>query len=151
MSTNASYNHVRAIAQMQITRECDLIKSVCHYLGCPDKADEVTSHFVYKDLVKKCLKAKKDVNAPKKAANSYQLFCNKHREAVAKKHPEEKMGGISKLLGKMWADTKEEVKQEFAKLAEVEKEKYAQAKADYDKQLSEQDGSCSGVGSSNSA
>ena len=151
MSTNASYDHVRAIAQMQIDRECELVKSVCHYLGCADKTDEVTGHFVYKDLVKKCLKAKKDVNAPKKAANSYQLFCNEHREAVAKKHPEEKMGGISKLLGKMWSETKEEVKQEFQKLAEAEKEKYAIAKAEYEKQLSEQCGSCTGVGSSNSA
>ena len=151
MSTNDCYNNVRTVSELLIQRELELVRHVCHYLDCADKEEEVQNHFVYKDLVKKCLKAKKDVNAPKKPRSSYIMFCNSIRKEVTEKNPTLKMHEISKKLAERWSDATEEVKNEFQSLAEKDKERYQTELEDYKKKLSEQNGSLTGVGSSNSS
>lgn len=153
MSTNDCYNFHRSVSQMLINRELDLVKQVCSFKDMNPKAttEEVQDHFIYKDLVKKCLKVKKDVNAPKNARSSYMLFCNSIRKEVTEKHPTLKMHEISQKLSEHWKDTKDEVKEEFKLLADKDKERYNMEIDAYKKKLHEQNGSLSGVGASNSS
>ena len=150
MSTNDCYNYHRSLVQMSIDRESELVRQVCYYLDCPDKVDDVLKHFIYTDLVKKCLKAKKDENAPKKPRSSYIMFTNSIREEVTKSFPSLKMQDMSKKLSERWHDASEEVKEEFKQLAEKDRERYQIELEAYNKKLHEQDGSLTGVGSSNS-
>ena len=153
MSTNDCYNFHRMASQMLIDRELELVKQVCSFKDMNPNAttEEVQEHFIYKDLVKKCLKAKKDVNAPKNARSSYILFCNSIRKEVTEQFPNLKMHEISQKLSCQWNDAKEEVKEEFKILAEKDKERYKTEMDAYNKKLHEQNGSLSGVGSSNSS
>ena len=151
MSTNDFFNFCGDIVQRVTDRELELIKQVCHYVGKEELIDEVQEHFVYKDLRKKCLKQKKDLNAPKKPRTSYMIFCADVREKVASENPTLKMTELSKKLGERWASTTDEVKEEFQKRADEEKEKYKQEEENYKKKLHEQKGSFSGVGASNSS
>lgn len=151
MSTNDCYHNVRTVSSILIQRELELIRQVCHYLDCVDKVEEMQNHFVFKDLVKKCLKAKKDENAPKKPRSSYILYCNSIRKEVTEKHSTLKMHEISKKLAERWNSETETVKQDFQNLAEKEKEQYQTEHEDYKMKLCEQNGSLSGVGSSNSS
>lgn len=151
MSTNDFYNHVRGAAQRETDYSLELISQVCHFLKQPDMVEAAQEHFVYKDLVKKCLKPKKDENAPKKPLSSYMLFCQDIREEVTKKNPTLKMHELSKKLAERWSKAKDEVKEEFQKKAEEQKEAYAKAMEEYKKELHAQKGSMSGVGSANAS
>ena len=151
MSTTDCYNHIRTVDEILISRELELVRSVCHFLDCADRVDDVQNHFVYKDLVKKCLKAKKDDNAPKKPRSSYILFCNSIRKELTEQNPKLKMNEMSKKLGEKWSSVTDEVKKEFQELAEKDKERYEKELEQYKKELSEQNGSLTGVGSSNSS
>ena len=150
MSTTDSYNYIRALAQTATNRELELIKQTCCYLGHPDMVDDAQNHFVYKDT-KKHLKAMKDENAPKKAKSSYLLFSNSIRDEVMKEHPNLDMGQVSKILGARWKSTTEEVKDQFKADAEKDKERYRVEIEAYTKKLHEQNGSLTGIGSSNSS
>lgn len=150
MSTTDSYNHFRDIAQIVKDREMTLLKQACCFLGHPDMVEEVQKHFVYQDT-KKHLKPMKDANAPKKAKTSYLLFCNSIREEVMKANPNLDMGQVSKILGARWKSATEEVKEQFKADAEKDKERYRVEIEAYTKKLHEQNGSLTGVGSSNSS
>lgn len=150
MSTTDSYNYIRALAQSATDRELDIIKQTCCFLGHADMVEEVQNHFVYKDT-KKNLKAMKDENAPKKARSSYLLFSNSIREEVMKANPNLDMGQVSKILGARWKSATEEVKEQFKADAEKDKERYRVEIEAYTKKLHEQNGSLTGVGSSNSS
>ena len=102
-------------------------------------------------MVKKCLKVKKDENAPKRHRSSYILFCNSIRKEVTDKNPDLKMPDISKKLGERWGSATDEVKEEFQNLADKDRERYQTEFEEYKKSLSEQNGSLMGVGSSNSS
>ena len=150
MSTNDCYNYHRSLVQMSIDREKELVRQVCYYLDMPDKVEEVQKHFIYTDLVKKCLKVKKDENAPKKPRSSYIMFTNSIREEVTQAFPTLKMQEMSKKLSERWNNASEEVKEEFKMLAEKDRERYKAELEEYNKKLHEKDGSLTGVGSSNS-
>lgn len=150
MSTNKHYNHIREIDERLTDFHLSLVKQVCHFLEKPDMVEAAQEHFIYKDLVKKCLKPKKDVNAPKKPLTSYMLFCQSIREEVTAKHPTLKMQELSKKLSERWASANEDVKADFAKQAEQEKEAYSKKFEEYTKKLTQQDGSLTGIGSTNS-
>lgn len=151
MSTIDFYNHVRTTAQGEIDYVLELIEQVLHFAERPDLVQATQEHFVYKDLVKKCLKPKKDQHAPKKPLSSYMLFCQDIRAEVTQKNPTLKMSELSKKLAERWASAKEEVKAEFQKQAGEQKDAYAKALEDYKKELHAQKGSMSGVGSANAS
>lgn len=151
MSTNDFYNHIRDEVQRRTDRELELVRQVCFYLGREDMIEETQNHFIYKDLVKKCLKAKKDLNAPRKPLTSYMLFCQNIREEVTAANPTLKMHELSKKLAERWSAASDEVKEEFQKKADEEKDNYKKAEEEYKKKLHEQKGSLSGVGSANSS
>lgn len=151
MSTNDFYNHVRSNAQRHTDYILELISHVLHFAERPELVEAAQEHFVYKDLVKKCLKPKKDEHAPKKPLSSYMLFCQDIRAEVTKKHPTLKMSELSKKLAERWSSAKDEVKEEFQKRAEEEKDVYAKAFDEYKKELHAQKGSMSGVGSANAS
>jgi len=151
MSTIDFYNHVRNNAQHEINYILELIEQVLHFAEKPELVPAAQEHFVYKDLVKKCLKPKKDEHAPKKPLSSYMLFCQDIRAEVTEQNATLKMSELSKKLAERWASAKAEVKEEFQKLAEEQKEVYAKALGDYKKDLHAQKGSMSGVGSANAS
>ena len=153
MSTLGCYNYVRNQAQMAVDHEKDLIRKVCCFHGIHDQAEieRTIEHFVDTTLLKRCLKPKKDLNAPKRNLSSYMLFSASIRDEVTKANPGLDMGAMSKLIGEKWATAGEEVKAEFQKKAEADKDRYQQEMDDYQQKLYEQDGSLMGVGASNNA
>lgn len=151
MSTLDFYNYVRDDAQRATDFSLEMIRQVCHFLDKPEMVDAAQEHFVYKDLVKKCLKPKKDENAPKKALTSYMLFCQDIRKEVTAEFPTLKMQHLSKKLSERWNAATPEVKAEYQQKAEAEKEAYDKAFEEYKKKLHEQKGGLSGVGSANSS
>jgi hypothetical protein len=150
MSTIPHYDYIRLSAQMSTARDLDLIKHVCNYLDCPTKVEEVQQHFIDKDVVKRCLKPKKDTNAPKKPKTSYMLYSDSIRKEVIDEFPDLKMTEMSQKFGIRWGSASDELKDEFKVLAEKDKERYQTELEKYTKTLHEQDGSLSGVGASNS-
>jgi hypothetical protein len=151
MSTLPHYDFIRLCAQMSTGRDLDLIKQVCNYLDCQARVEEVQKHFIDKDLVKRCLKPKKDVNAPKKAKSSYMLYTDSIRKEVSDEFPDLKMTQLATKFGVRWASASDELKAEFKVLSEKDKERYQTEHEKYTKTLHEQDGSLSGVGASNSS
>jgi hypothetical protein len=67
----------------------------------------------------------KDPNAPKRPSNAYFLYCADHRDAMMKKHPELKIGQISKKLGVEWKELDSQTKK-------VYQNKFENAKKEYD-------------------
>ena len=151
MSTNDCYNNVRTVSEILIQRELELVRQVCHFLDCVDKVEDAQQHFIYSDLVKKCLKTKKDVNAPKKPRSSYIMYCNSIRKEVTETHPTLKMHEISKKLSERWNGITDEVKKKFQEDAEKDRERYKTEHDVYKDKLCEQNGSLTGIGSSNSS
>jgi hypothetical protein len=151
------FNHCGDMVQRQVDREIFLIGELCKFIQSSDFPDvkemviQAQARFVYNDIRKKCLKPKKDLNAPKRPRSSYMIFCADVRDKVASENPTLKLTELSKKLGERWASTTEEVKAEFQKRAEEEREKYKQEDEEYNKMLHEQKGSFEGVGSSNSS
>ena len=152
MSTLASYNYVRTQAQHAVDHETDLVRKVCHFHGIKDKEtiEKTVEHFVDTALLKRCLKPKKDLAAPKRCLSSYMLFSAAVRDEVTKANPGLKMGDMSKKIGERWASADEATKEQFRKKADDDKERYQKEKHAYQQKLHEQDGSLVGVGASNS-
>jgi CRISPR/Cas system-associated protein Csm6 len=150
MSTIPHYDYIRRCAQMSIDRDLDLIKHVCNFLDCPARVEEVQAYFLDREVVKRCLKPKKDVHAPKKPRSSYILYSNSIRKEVTEEFPDLKMHEVSQKFGVRWGSASDELKNEFKVLAEKDKERYLAELEKYTKTLHEQDGSLNGVGASNS-
>jgi len=72
----------------------------------------------------------KDVNKPKQSASSYLLFCNEVRNDFKEKHPEKKMGELSKLIALEWNGMNDEDKKKYV-------EKGKELRSEYNKKLEE--------------
>ena len=70
------------------------------------------------------LKAKKDPLLPKRPKSAYAYFCSNHRPSIREENPEFKLPDVSKALGRLWGKIKKKDKQEFDKLAQVDKLRY---------------------------
>ena len=101
------------------------------------------------DPLGRCLKPKKDLNAPKRNPSSYMLFSASIREEVTKANPGLDMGAMSKLIGEKWATAGEEVKAEFQKKVEADKDRHQKEMDDY--RYSHQGTELDGWGASNTA
>ncbi len=66
-------------------------------------------------------KKKKDENKPKKALNSYMLYCKEFRKTFQEQNKEMKPTDISRLLGTSWNKLSEKEKQVYKDIYVVEK------------------------------
>ena len=99
-----------------VQSQVDLIKLVCEELGAVEKADEVVEKLLgnqLKLLKSKKTKAPKDPNRIKKPKNAYMFYSEDMRPKVTKEHPEEKIGGIAKIIGAMWKELTDKQKKKY--------------------------------------
>ena len=122
------YNSIVGINSMMYDSHKLLLEKVTMELGQYEKFDELCEKFL--DQPK--LKAKKDLNAPRKAKSAFMLFCDVHREKimdeVKKQNIKDKtkfnLGHVQKKLGNMWNSIESENLQKFNDLSEKDKERY---------------------------
>jgi len=85
-----------------------------------------------KDKKVKSRKTKKDPNAPKRPMTAYILFSNAKREEVKAAHPGIKFIDIPKRISEMWKAIGAKERQKYDLAAKEAKDKYEEAKAEYD-------------------
>ena len=148
MTDTANYEAKRTIMNQLIESDITLVRNVCGALGCTDKAviDGLIGKYVYKDLK---MKKRKDVNAPKKALTSYQIWGKDVRTTLAKANPTWDMPTMSKKMGEMWNKMTEDDKKPFVAKAEADKVRYADEKQKYDALICSQTTEWQGTGSQN--
>lgn len=95
------------------------------------------------------LKEKKDTNAPKGIRSAYVLWCKENRASLQEKHPECKMGELSKKLGNLWKTVEVEVKEAFKEKSAEDKIRYETEMAAYNQKKAEALGELMGEGSTN--
>ena len=95
------------------------------------------------------LKEKKDTNAPKGIRSAYVLWCKENRASLQEKHPECKMGELSKKLGNLWKTVELEVKETFKEKSAEDKIRYETEMAAYNQKKAEALGELMGEGSTN--
>mmetsp|Transcript_13731 Transcript_13731/g.38868 ORF Transcript_13731/g.38868 Transcript_13731/m.38868 type:complete len:635 (-) Transcript_13731:206-2110(-) len=77
----------------------------------------------------KAKKQKKDPNAPKRAMTAYMCFFNDVHDQVKAENADASFGEIGKLIGARWKALED--KEKYIKMAAKDKERYAQAMAEY--------------------
>ena len=160
----SSYNYLRKSAQVTLDREKDLVRQALAMaqvlvsadgntdtdtLVDPETVASAQASLIDMGVVKRCLKAKKDPNAPKGIRSAYMLWCEANRTAVQEQHPTFKMTDIAKALGNLWKTVEDEVKAEFQEKSAADKERYAQEKEAYEQQLALATGGLTGAGATN--
>ena len=160
----ASYNYLRKSAQVTLDRDKDLVSQALamaqvilssdsdvdtETLIHPETVATAQASLIDMGVVKRCLKAKKDPNAPKGIRSAYMLWCEANRTSVKEQHPTFKMTDIAKELGNLWKTVEDEVKAEFREKSAADKERYAQEKEAYEQQLALATGGLTGAGATN--
>lgn len=97
----------------------ELIKNVCDDLDKSEYSSELIKKYLYKSK-----KEKKCPNNIKRAKTSYMFFLEEVRPKISKKYPNDKIGDISKRIGKLWQNLNEKDKNKYIKLANKDKERY---------------------------
>ena len=103
----------------------DLIRNICNDLGQPDKIKEMEEKYL--DSTNK-LKAKKDVNKPKKAKTSYLFFCEEMRGKLMSENPKANLSEISKKLGLLWKDCD---RTKYTEKADLDQDRYKKEISEY--------------------
>lgn len=62
----------------------------------------------------------------KRAKSAFMWFSSEVRAAITREHPEERMGGISKIIGTRWKSLSEEDKKKYHDMASKDKERFLQ-------------------------
>ncbi|CAO3642016.1 unnamed protein product [Cunninghamella blakesleeana] len=83
------------------------------------------------DKSQKKTRSKKDPEAPKRGLSAYMIFSKENRERIKSENPDATFGQIGKLLGEAWKNLDDEGKQKYNKLAEDDKKRYENEKAEY--------------------
>jgi hypothetical protein len=133
------YNNIVGINDMIYDSHKLLLEKVTMELGQYDKFDELCDKFL--DQPK--LKAKKDMNAPKKAKSAFMLFCDNHREDIMvevkkqnKKNKEKfNLGHVQKKLGEMWSGLDSTELAKYSDLADKDKDRYSEEYESYQEQI----------------
>lgn len=133
------YNNIVGINDMIYDSHKLLVEKVLMELGHYDKFEEICEKFL--DQPK--LKAKKDVNAPKKSKSAFMLFCDNHREEimeeVKKQNKKTKtkfnLGVVQKKLGELWSSLGDTELEKYNKFAEEDKERYQEEYEAYQEQI----------------
>ena len=126
MASNFFQNNVVDLNQMWYSSHKKLIKRIATELNQLDRYEELVEKFLGGQLK---IKKQRDPLMPKRPKSSFLYFCDEHRQGAMKKNPELKMGGIMKVLGKMWADCKD--KSKFEKMSEDAKRDYEERMEEY--------------------
>ncbi len=74
--------------------------------------------------VKRTVKAKS--NIPKRPSSAFILYMNDNRDRIKKQNPDATFGGLSQIGSAEWKVVKPVVKSKYEKLAEQDRERYAQ-------------------------
>ena len=129
MDTLPFHNNTAVINELWYDSHRNLIVKIATELDSIDKIDSLVDKFLGKAMK---MKKFKDPNKPKRAKTSYLYFCEEMRPGVKNKHPELKMGGIMKELGKMWQELPEDKKEKYNKLYEDDKLRYEEEMEEYE-------------------
>lgn len=100
----------------------NLIKNICNDLNKSSKIEYFNDKYLLKPNTKQ--KPIKDKNAPKKNKSSYIFFTEELRPKLQKKFPKDTIGDLSKRLGKLWTNLKDNDKTKYEKLASKDKKRY---------------------------
>ena len=95
----------------------ELIKNVCSDLNKSDKADKLINKYLKNNKEQK----KNNVKRPKTA---YICFLEDVRPKIQKKYPNDKLGDISKRVGKLWQSLKLNDKEKYEKIAKKDVERF---------------------------
>jgi len=87
----------------------------------------------YKKAMEKYKKKLAKEAAPKRPASAFFLYSASRRAAITKANPDLAVTDVAKALGKEWREASAKVKASFEKKATAAKDKYAKAKAKWDK------------------
>ena len=105
-----------------------LIEKITNELDLEDRFDELVENFLGKEIKFKKLR---DPNAPKRPKTGYMYFCQEFRGSTQKKHPDLRMGGISKELGKLWGTYSPEDKEPYNDKSMVDRNRYDEEIEEY--------------------
>ncbi|XP_058127808.1 high mobility group protein DSP1-like [Anopheles coustani] len=78
-------------------------------------------------------KRTKDPNEPKRALTAFFYYCFDERKTAKELNPQLSFGGISKVLGRMWSEADDVVRQKYEQMAERDKLRYEQEMTEYAK------------------
>lgn len=92
---------------------------------------EKANYVPYEGSVEAIKKKKKEKTGPKKPATAYLLFCQENRPSVKENNPSFSAKEVMTELGKLWKQLPQDSdeRSRFKLLAQLEKEKYEQEKA----------------------
>ena len=108
-----------------------LIKNICSDLNKSNKADELIKKYLKQtDKNKEQKKEQKKENNIKRPKSAYIYFLEDVRPKIVKKYPNDKLGDISKRIGKLWHSLKSKDKDKYTKMAKKDTERF---KKDMDK------------------
>ena len=122
MACNFFQNNVVDLNAMWYESHKILIKRIAAELGCSDRQDELVLKFIGTPLK---IKKQKDPLLPKKPKTSFLHFCDEQRPNIRENHPELKMGGVMKELGKLWSNC--DNKEKYEKMASESKIEYEES------------------------
>ena len=94
---------------------------MCSDLNKPNKADDLIKKYLKQTDKKVNKKKNNDIKRPKSA---YIYFLEEVRPKIAKKYPDDKLGDISKRIGKLWQSLNSKDKDKYAKLAKKDVERF---------------------------
>lgn len=123
MASNHYFNNLVSVNDIFYASHSDLLDRICIRLGAEDRADELREELLDNKFK---LKAKKDPNKPKRAANPYTFFSKEYRETYKKKHNGAKINftEMNKTLGEAWRKLSDKKKKKYNDLAEKDRERY---------------------------
>ena len=123
MASNHYFNNLVSVNDIFYASHSDLLDRICIRLGAEDRADELREELLDNKFK---LKAKKDPNKPKRAANPYTFFSKEYRETYKKKNNGAKINftEMNKTLGEAWRKLSDKKKKKYNDLAEKDRERY---------------------------
>ncbi len=121
MSMMHFYNNMLEATELFYESHRQLIEKILIHLGKGDEIEEYCERFLGDKLK---FKKQKDPNKPKRPLSAYLYFCKEKRDKIKTKHPEWKLGEISKELGQAWKNLSEKEKNKYMDLHVNDKERY---------------------------
>ena len=103
----------------------NLITDICNELNHSDKIQYFVNKYLKEIPNKKINKSTTNDNI-KKNKSAYMFFTEEIRPKLQKKFPQDKLGQISKRLGKLWSNLKSSDKKKYEKKALQDKKRYMQ-------------------------
>ena len=134
MASNHYFNNLVSVNDIFYASHSDLLDRICIRLGAEDRADELREELLDNKFK---LKARKDPNKPKRAANPYTFFSREYRENFKKKNNGAKFNftEMNQTLGQSWRKLNEKKKKKYNDLAEKDRERYQTEMEQYNANL----------------